>query len=602
MNDHEYNLYIENYLKNDKTKSAIMLIAPWGMGKSYYIQNSLIPHLEHDGDKKCVVVSLYGLNDIKEISKAIYFELRVKKIGSKNEKFEAGKIVAKTLLKNGLSTVGIDLSVKEEDLEKLYTSIDLSDKLIILEDLERSGISIKQVLGYVNNLVEQDGAKVLLVANENEVKDLEEKITKDKEGKDTTKWVYTAETEEYLKIKEKTVSDTILYLCDFDAAIENILKIFADPNLNTCLEEKGTHGKALIVNEIRSVMADVGVYNLRSLIFACQKTVDIFLNYKNSLDIVYFKHVLLGNLAFSLRLKSNDDLKWGEKTNPNSLGTSKYPLYKFCYDYIKYQELDVSEIKSNQETFIERKEYEKKQQETNTALSILYDFPNQKSVILGCAVEMVRDELKDGTVIPVIQYGKLANYLIAVRSLLDTPDIIDECKTIMLENLKKVTHRDGRILDRLRFHDSFSFWDDIQVTEYNTFIQEMSSVFQSNAFSYIKEDDPLEYLQKIAELMCDRESDVRQSKSFMDKIDIDKILVGLEKATATQVSDFRRGFLSTYGIANIYDFLPNDKDALVTLQAGVQRLLDSNKGADKIVRLQYLWLIGNIETAIKNYS
>lgn len=602
MNDHEYNLYIENYLKNDKTKSAIMLIAPWGMGKSYYIQNSLIPHLEHDGDKKCVVVSLYGLNDIKEISKAIYFELRVKKIGSKNEKFEAGKIVAKTLLKNGLSTVGIDLSVKEEDLEKLYTSIDLSDKLIILEDLERSGISIKQVLGYVNNLVEQDGAKVLLVANENEVKDLEEKITKDKEGKDTTKWVYTAETEEYLKIKEKTVSDTILYLCDFDAAIENILKIFADPNLNTCLEEKGTHGKALIVNEIRSVMADVGVYNLRSLIFACQKTVDIFLNYKNSLDIVYFKHVLLGNLAFSLRLKSNDDLKWGEKTNPNSLGTSKYPLYKFCYDYIKYQELDVSEIKSNQETFIERKEYEKKQQETNTALSILYDFPNQKSVILGCAVEMVRDELKDGTVIPVIQYGKLANYLIAVRSLLDTPDIIDECKTIMLENLKKVTHRDGRILDRLRFHDSFSFWDDIQVTEYNTFIQEMSSVFQSNAFSYIKEDDPLEYLQKIAELICDRESDVRQSKSFMDKIDIDKILVGLEKATATQVSDFRRGFLSTYGIANIYDFLPNDKDALVTLQAGVQRLLDSNKGADKIVRLQYLWLIGNIETAIKNYS
>ena len=172
MNDHEYNLYIENYLKNDKTKSAIMLIAPWGMGKSYYIQNSLIPHLEQAGDKKCVVVSLYGLNDIKEISKAIYFELRVKKIGGKNEKVEAGKIIAKTLLKNGLSTVGIDLSVQEDDLEKLYASIDLSDKLIILEDLERSGISIKQVLGYVNNLVEQDGAKVLLVANENEVKNL----------------------------------------------------------------------------------------------------------------------------------------------------------------------------------------------------------------------------------------------------------------------------------------------------------------------------------------------------------------------------------------------------------------------------------------------
>ena len=44
MRDLDYNLYIENYLANDKTKSAIMLTAPWGMGKSYYIQNSLIAY------------------------------------------------------------------------------------------------------------------------------------------------------------------------------------------------------------------------------------------------------------------------------------------------------------------------------------------------------------------------------------------------------------------------------------------------------------------------------------------------------------------------------------------------------------------------------
>ena len=37
----ECNLYIKNYLKNDKTRSAIMLTAPWGTGKSYYIENNL---------------------------------------------------------------------------------------------------------------------------------------------------------------------------------------------------------------------------------------------------------------------------------------------------------------------------------------------------------------------------------------------------------------------------------------------------------------------------------------------------------------------------------------------------------------------------------
>ena len=170
MNDQEYNLYIENYLRNDKTKSAIMLTAFWGMGKSYYIQNSLIPHLERDGVKKCVVVSLYGLNDTKEISKAIYLELRTKRLNVKGEKQEAGKNVAKTKLKGGLSMAGINLSVKEEDLE-------------------RSSISIKQVLGYVNNLVEQDGVKVLLIANESEIKETHAITSKNSKGEEEKKWV-----------------------------------------------------------------------------------------------------------------------------------------------------------------------------------------------------------------------------------------------------------------------------------------------------------------------------------------------------------------------------------------------------------------------------
>ena len=418
MTDCEYNSYIENYLDNDKTKSAIMLIAPWGMGKSYYIQNSLIPHLEKDGGKRCVVVSLYGMNDIKEISKAIYLEMRAKAISYKGEKFEAGKIVGKTILKGVLSKIGIDLSLEEQDLEKLYSSIDLTDRLIILEDLERSGISIKQVLGYVNNLVEQDGAKVLLVANENEIKQYKPVVSKDKDGKDVKKWVYTTETEEYLKIKEKTVSDTIRYLCDYDMAIESILRMFLDCNLKLCLDDKDKHGKPTIVREIIDIMGKLKEYNLRSLIFACQKTVDIFANYTDTLDIEFFKYVLLGNVAFALRLKDNDDIIWSDKTNPNDLGTSKYPLHEFCYEYIKYQELDVSKIKDHQEAFLERQEFEKRQRETRTALSILYDFHTQNGEILALAVEAIRDELKEGTTIPTSEYGKLANYLIAVRVVL----------------------------------------------------------------------------------------------------------------------------------------------------------------------------------------
>ncbi len=601
MTDFEYNSYIENYLDNDKTKSAIMLIAPWGMGKSYYIQNSLIPHLEKDGGKRCVVVSLYGMNDIKEISKAIYLEMRAKAISYKGEKFEAGKIVGKTILKGVLSKIGIDLSLEEQDLEKLYSSIDLTDRLIILEDLERSGISIKQVLGYVNNLVEQDGAKVLLVANENEIKQYEPVVSKDKDGKDVKKWVYTTETEEYLKIKEKTVSDTIRYLCDYDMAIENILRMFSDCNLNLCLDDKDKYGKPTVVREIIDIMGKLKEYNLRSLIFACQKTVDIFANYTDTLDIEFFKYVLLGNVAFALRLKDNDDIIWSDKTNPNDLGTSKYPLHEFCYEYIKYQELDVSKIKDHQEAFLERQEFEKRQRETRTALSILYDFHTQNGEILALAVKSIRDELKTRTTIPVSEYGKLANYLIAVRVVLEQPSIIDECKSVMLENLQKSVQDDSKVLDRLKIHDSFGFWEECQTKEYNDFMEEMTAAFQGCTFALSPDDTPLEYIKKITDLMCDNDSPIRQNKSFMDKIDVDKIVNGLEKATAEQISDFRRGILSIYRVVNVSDLLPNDKDALVELQSGVKSLLDEGKGKDKVVRLQYSWLVGNLQTGIDNY-
>lgn len=601
MVDKDYNLYIENYLKNDITKSAIMLTAPWGMGKSYYIQNSLIPYLQKDEKKTCVVVSLYGLNDVKEISRAIYLEMRAKSICEKREGVEAGKIIGKTILKGVLSKVGVDLSINEEDLEKLYNSIDLSNKLLIFEDLERSGISIKQVLGYVNNLVEQDGAKVLLIANENEIKKTKKVSSKDKNGDLIYEWVYDDETEEYFKIKEKTVSDTILYLCDYRITIENILKMFSNKNIDLCLEEKDKNGNIVIVNEILSVMNSINVYNLRSLIFACQKTVDIFSNYKEALNSEFFKYVFMGNVAFALRMKSKDDIKWDENTNPNQLGTSKYPLHKFCYDFIKMQELDLIDIKDSQEDFISRKEFEKKQRETNTALNILYEFPTQKGIVLNCAIKALRDELKEGNNIPLLQYGKLANYLIAVKSIIKNPELIDECKSIMLQNVKNEIEKDDRILDRLRIHDRFTFWEDGQSEEYNRFLKDLKLMFEENSFKQLETDDPLIYLNSIAELMRNDDSAIRQVKGFLEKLDKSKILAGLEVATAEQVSEFRGGILYVYRISNIREFLPNDKDSLIELKEGVEELLENDKGFDKIVQLQYSWLIDNIDTVLDYY-
>lgn len=165
----ELNNYIKHYLEEDKTNTAIMLTGEWGSGKTYYIENQLTKFLQDDKKNRCIIISLYGLEDISEISKSIYMELRMKPPIKDSELLTTGKVIAKTVIKNVFGKFGIDTNMSDDDLQNIYSSVDLDGKLLIFEDLERSHIEIIKLLGYINNLVERDGVKVLLVANENEI-------------------------------------------------------------------------------------------------------------------------------------------------------------------------------------------------------------------------------------------------------------------------------------------------------------------------------------------------------------------------------------------------------------------------------------------------
>ena len=123
----DMNSFILNYLKNDITGRAIMLTGEWGSGKSYYVKNTLKPFLEDNdnGKHKCVIVSLYGLSDTSEISKAIYMELRtIKKSFSSeaaNTAKAVGKIIGKTVFNGLVSKIGFDIGgISDDDLKKIY--------------------------------------------------------------------------------------------------------------------------------------------------------------------------------------------------------------------------------------------------------------------------------------------------------------------------------------------------------------------------------------------------------------------------------------------------------------------------------------------------
>ena len=271
------NNYILHYLKKDKTQTAIMLTGEWGSGKTYYVKNELVPFLQ-ENNVTAVVVSLYGLSDISMISKSIYFELRMGKLAEKqSETMVTGKILAKNVLKNLTGMVGINLELTDEDLKKIYESVDLKDKLLIFEDVERSNIDITNFWGYVNELVERDGVKVLLVANENEIlKKKEIKTNFDisdlpNRNKDTIETIGIPEDVKlYRRIKEKTISDTLQFRGNINQAIKQIIREFNNAKLNMLFEQNDE-----LYNNVRCKVITHCRNNLRTFIYAIQKTIDI---------------------------------------------------------------------------------------------------------------------------------------------------------------------------------------------------------------------------------------------------------------------------------------------------------------------------------------
>ena len=322
--------FILNYATKDKTLSALMLTSPWGTGKSYFINNELLGFLKEKGIK-CLIVSLYGLNNLQDLSKAIFIESKCRKFNHKNLVLESTKIIATTVAKGIASFWGINLDISRKQLEKLYKSLNFSKTLLVLEDLERSSIDVKEVLGFVNNLVEHDGAKVLLVANENEFLKMETKVVNNEQ-----KTFFTDKSEEYLSVKEKTVGDTIHFNYVNEKVLKNIVFEFNSPMLKQ-LVENYSDIFSTILNDIMS-SKKINCFNLRAFKFACQKTIDLFKDNFSEFDFNFLHDVFLGNIAFCLRKSKKDNFYWNNNEETSiSLGTDEHPLFRIGYLYIQKQ-------------------------------------------------------------------------------------------------------------------------------------------------------------------------------------------------------------------------------------------------------------------------
>lgn len=383
MDNSKLNKTVYSYVTSKNYEGAIMITAEWGAGKSYYLQNELIPYLKEHGIKT-IVVSLHGLKSDFEVSKAIYIEYLLSKdkkevVKRKLLKSKKNKCIAthstfavKTIVKGVASFFNVDLSCSEEDLEKLYNSIDLSNTLVVFEDVERSKMDVDELLAFVNNLVEYDHVKVVLITHEAVLK-----------NQDLAK---------YKAIKEKTVGDTLLFIGDPVNAIDNMFTQFYDERIGGFLKKQNANSALSL--EIISNINSASI-NLRSILFGLEKFNELMAMVDGYTNEDFEKGVMISCLTFVHKYRKDNSIVWGEKEDmSNKLSSYNYPLHRFVYDFVVLNEFDSSEYLSKEKEYKDYQLISKAKNDLNDRLSILYNCYVETEERVKEVIIFIRDSLK----------------------------------------------------------------------------------------------------------------------------------------------------------------------------------------------------------------
>lgn len=608
MTNDELNRYIKHYIEKDRTGRAIMLTGAWGVGKSYYIKNILVPFLAcpENGEHKCIVVSLYGLSNLSEVSKAIYLEARAKMLNPESEAGKTTLLVAKTVLKGLASHFGFDLNTAEDDLQKLYKSIDLSGKLIILEDVERTEINILKLLGYINSLAEQDGVKVLLVTNEKEIlkyqsvkKDASEKENKtgalvsliQAEAATQTK-EFTEETLRYLEIKEKSIGDTICYVGDLKEAVKEIIQSFDSEIMQRFAKDQNA-------SDIVDIMGMLKSENLRSVIFACQKATDIyeFVPQDETISNDFLQTILYGVVAFSMRLNSGNPSKWvGLEYYSLDLGINNYPLFRFCFDYIVDHRIDPTLITHSVTALEKMRLYDRNKTIADPDLQIINGYYMHTENEVNQAVMNITRRLHNPEDISFYDYGRIAVALIIVKHNLGIE--VDVAKELLIKNL---CGRSGDLDENDIFWYTLGESSQEAKEEYVQLRKDMLSSFSAKTSAVPGFDYSPEKITTLYEYIINNIGKIYNDHGFAKYLDIPRFVDMFAKSTPAEMDKARAAFLALYRTGNIKDFLAEDLSAIEELLDGIEKTWE-RPGVDKVQLLQYRWFIDNLKEIRKKLS
>ena len=404
---------ILDYVRADYTDYAIMINGEWGSGKTYFWNNKVknkIESININGRKySTIYMSLYGISNLEDISKKIFIEttqLMDKNMKKYMDTHDQSSIPE--YAKTGLDMAhffGVTQNSDKIDYASFFAT---NDKVLCFDDLERANVDVIDILGYINNFVEHDHIKTIIICNEKELatklksSNLEMKTfiatyLLDKEGglldadkpmvekiREKIEYVFD-KANDYERIKEKLIGETFEYAPRFNYIINGLLMRYeSNPDLIRFLREhtmlitntfvkSGTRNLRILkhaLNDFKKIFENVNKFypntNLRVLqtmliftiavsfeIKAGKITKDKFVNINSNEEyksILVSSRVLMDNRQFYIKEFDN---------NYYFNFKSDYRFFKFIEIYVRTRIFDMKAFKKDMEMIIKTIDTEK---------------------------------------------------------------------------------------------------------------------------------------------------------------------------------------------------------------------------------------------------
>ena len=319
---------ILDYIRADYTDYAIMINGEWGSGKTYFWNNKIrkkIDTMKLNGKQYTTIyMSLYGISNLEDISKKIFIETTQLMDKNLRKYMDAnGQTTIPEYAKTGIDMANLFGISQNDDRVNYGEFFSTDDKVLCFDDLERANVDVIDILGYINNFVEHDHIKTIIICNEKELSkklksnNLEMKTfiatyMLDKQGellksdkpvvekiRNQIEHIFD-KANEYERIKEKLIGETFEYVPKFDYIINGLLMRYeSDQELIRFLREN--------TNLIISTFNKSGTRNLRILKHALNDFQKIYemvsKNYPNVSNRV-MQTMLIFTIAISFEIKA----------------------------------------------------------------------------------------------------------------------------------------------------------------------------------------------------------------------------------------------------------------------------------------------------------